>query len=172
MWEIIPGEEVETFNPNDMKVRDPERYKCIEQLIKDGCSIKTIGRSTRASHHTIYKIMARSQDGSLGMSALTNKLNRAANQSLDRISEIMEDPEQREKVAFKDLSVLAGIATDKCEKLAGSQVPVHQTNIQINVKEAQNLSDMLKDLPGDSPTIEVNDQPSQSPQDVDSQDVG
>lgn len=144
LWEQIPEQEIAVLHPNALEAKDPERFKCIVQLLKEGCSWKAISRATRASDRTIEKIAQSDPSLQLSTVALASKSAKLAHHAGDALMERLEAAP--DAIATKDLSVLYGIAADKVEKLTASQTPQHQTNIQINVGEAKDLNALTSGL--------------------------
>lgn len=145
LWSDMSKEEVMLLHPNDLRARDPERYKCIKQLLSEGCSLNAIARATKASQHTIEKIAASDPELQIGAAALAAKVTRLAHHAGDRLMEQLEDPEA--EISAKDLAVITAVAMDKKEKFMASQTPQHQVNVQINVGEAADLNALAQGLP-------------------------
>lgn len=149
-WSLMTHKEIVKLPANTIKVKDPERYKSIIQLLKEGNSLNSIKRATGVGSDTLQKIVATERE-QLGISDLANKLRRSNHAVLDRINEILNDDKKAGEVSFRDLSVLAGIGLDKEEKLASSQVP-HTVNVtQVNVTEAASINDLIASLPTAKP---------------------
>lgn len=149
LWSDMTEKEVMLLHPNDLQAKDPERYKCVKQLLKEGCAIKAIERATGTAQKTIEKIAASDPDLQVGAVALAAKVTRLAHHAGDRLLEKLEDPTV--DISAKDLGVITGITLDKHEKLLSSQTPQHQTNIQINVSEAADLNALAQGLPSGPP---------------------
>lgn len=147
----LSDDQVALLPANTLKEKDPRRYEAIVSLLKSGCAIKTITQATGAHHSTVQRIMVENEDASLTVPALAAKMGRLAHNAADRIQEILEDPERREEVAFKDVAVAMGIAADKLDRLASSGAPITQNNVQININEASDLQSMLDSLPQPKP---------------------
>lgn len=149
-WSLMKSEEVAKLPANTIKERDPERYKCIIQLLKEGTSHKAISKATGACMAVITKIMLADDELNKGIDALSSRAKKGAGHAIDRLNERMEADVNNE-IAFKDLAVVAGILTDKVEKLSQSQAPQSLHVTQINVNEAVDINDIIQSLPKSAP---------------------
>ena len=134
---------------NTIKEKDPERYKAIIGLLKEGVALKVIARTVGTSTSTLHRLMEQDEELRLSHGGLMAKLRKHAHHALDRMNEQLE--ENPESVGYKDVAVGMGIAADKLEKLSAAQVP-HTVNVtQVNVTEAASINDLIASLPTAKP---------------------
>jgi|DEB0MinimDraft_4_1074332.scaffolds.fasta_scaffold10918_6 hypothetical protein len=162
-WTRLTSEQLKDMDSNAIEKADPERYKAIVKMLQLGMSIRGTAEAAGCSHTTVYRIMMQDESMQKGITALSAKLQKNAHQSLDRMVEMMDDPELRDKISYKDLAVSTAVVTDKIEKLSQSQAPQHLHVTQINVNETASINDLIDSLPSAAP--------KQQPQSIDVQQV-
>lgn len=150
-WSGLKGSELEKLDPKSIEKADPERYKAMIRMLQEGWSIKGIARACGCSHVTIYKVMQQDPSCQKGMATLSAKLQKSANQVLDRMVEVMDDQELVKGIGFKDLAVAAAVVTDKIDKLNQTQAPHTMHVTQININEARDINALLSGLPEAAP---------------------
>ena len=138
-------EELAKLPANLIEKQDPERFKAITGLIREGVPFKVIQRTHGVSRHTIEKVIATDETLQLGTRALVNKLMKLGHHASDTLAERFE--ERPDEITTKDAAVTLGIASDKLERMLASQTPQHQVNVQINVGEAADLNALAQGLP-------------------------
>lgn len=126
----------------------PETAKQIQSLIAEGIGILRISRICKVSPSTVIAVRDRSageienQARQVGRTAMS-----IANQSLDAIQEAIDDPERRRKVSPRDWAIIAGVAVDKAQLLAGlptsislvahAELPTHEDYEQMVARMGQ-----------------------------------
>jgi hypothetical protein len=107
----------------------PEVAQQIIGMLAEGIGILRISRICRVSPSTVIAVRDRSgvEIENQGR-AVSRTAMHVAHQSLEAVQEAIDDPDRRQKVSPRDWAIIAGVAVDKAQLLAG--LP---TSISVNV---------------------------------------
>lgn len=127
--ELLPVERVPVpVSPRDASdhtaarlFRDrPSDYVKIVEALSEGMPVSRVARLFGVGIGTIYQIKRREMpEVERGKQAAADKFSDLADAATDAALERLDDPDERAKIPFSQLGIVAGIATDKSQLLQG-----------------------------------------------------